>query len=1236
MPRSDERVTYEVVARNAAPAVAPAPGDSLTCEPKTWTGTPAPTFAYQWYANGLFLGSAHGAQTATYTIQSTDEGKSVQCEVIGTNTNASAVAMSAPVVVAPVPATAPPAPSAPTAASSRPTITGTGAESVERTCVPPTAWTGAPTWTFQWLLNGQEVLGATTNKYKPTGGTGEVLQCEVTGTNAGGAAAGVSNNNNVGTVTTPPSNAVAQTPVITSSDYTSAPVTLELELPQGEEVRIASVTASNWTCTKVNAAGATPAKLACTRSDPLAPETAYPTVTVVAAIGQDAPSPAVARATLSEEGGPSVTTEDVLTFEPAVPFGIAPGSFKTEVLDAEGHDYTQAGGHPFSASTSFAFNTHTIVGSGGKAEPAPIENARDVRVELPPGFIGNPEALPQRCENAFDVLKNKPSSPLCPAGSIVGGGTIQLRGANETIGTFTPTIYAIEPEVGTPAQFAFEIGGVWLYTLTASLRPAEGYAISIEAPQTTEAPELVGASVTLCGFGAKTGGFLEVTFEGCRAAGEVGANTKPFLTNLTECSPIHPVTKLGVDSWQHPELEKVFEAESPLVTGCATVPFEPEVSFSPTSRAADSPTGLSTHIGFLTEGLEKPTGTAQGDLKRAIVTLPSGMAVNPSAANGLAACSSAQIKLGTNDPVECPEASNIGSAEIKTPLLEQPLKGKVYLAKQGDNPFGSLLALYLVAESTERGILVKIPGKVTPDPSTGQLTATFDNNPQLPFSSLELRFNEGNQAPLLNPPTCGNYGIEANLSPWSAANPDAPTPAEARSTTSTFQINEGPGGGSCPSGKLEPTLNAGLSNPIAGTTSPFVLSLTRADGSQRFKGLDLTLPPGVTAYLKGVPYCPDSALASISEAEGTGQGQINSPACPPASQIGTVSVGVGGGSNPYYVNTGKAYLAGPYKGAPLSIAIVTPAVAGPFDLGTVVVRSAAFVNPETAQITVKSDPIPTILHGIPLDVRDIRVSIDRPSFMLAPTSCKESSVAAQVSGESGGSASVSNRFQVADCAALPFNPKLALRVFGKTNRNAKPRLRAVLQAAPGEANIARAQVNLPHSEFLEQNHIKTVCTRVQWAEGNGNGSACPKGSVYGKAKAWTPLLDQPLEGLVYLRSNGGERKLPDLVAALNGQVNIALWGKVDSGPNHGIRNTFEVVPDAPVSKFILEMQGGAKGLLVNSENLCAKTAKRDAIVRFTGQNGAVESFKPKVANSCKKQAKTKKKSQKRSSPRRAR
>jgi hypothetical protein len=371
----------------------------------------------------------------------------------------------------------------------------------------------------------------------------------------------------------------------------------------------------------------------------------------------------------------------------------------------------------------------------------------------------------------------------------------------------------------------------------------------------------------------------------------------------------------------------------------------------------------------------------------------------------------------------------------------------------------------------------------------------------------------------------------------------------------------------------------------------------------------------VLGSLKGIPYCPEGAIAQAQGRSEPGDGSLEqtNPSCSSASKLGSVEVGAGTGSHPLVVQ-GSAYLAGPYKGAPLSLVIITPAVAGPFDLGAVVVRTALYVEPENVQIKARSDAFPTMLEGIPLNVRTVSLRMDRPNFTLNPTSCDPMAVTGGLTSSTGNLASLSSRFQVGGCGGLRFAPKLSLRVLGKTGRNSKPRLRAVLTARRGEANIARAQVNLPHSEFLEQAHIKTICTRVQFAQGNVPGEKCPAGSIYGKAKAWTPLLDGRLEGPVFLRSSSN--KLPDLVATLNGQVNVVLAGKIDTGPNQGLRNTFEVVPDAPVSKFVLEMKGGRNGLLVNSENLCSKDADTRAIVRFTGQNGKVHQSRPQVKNDC--------------------
>ncbi|MGE0504764.1 MAG: hypothetical protein AB7P38_05105 [Solirubrobacterales bacterium] len=551
-----------------------------------------------------------------------------------------------------------------------------------------------------------------------------------------------------------------------------------------------------------------------------------------------------------------------------------------------------------------------------------------------------------------------------------------------------------------------------------------------------------------------------------------------------------------------------------------------------------------------------------------------------------------------------------------TPLLDVPIEGAFYLAAPHENRFNSLLALYIVARVPDRGILVKQEGEVHADPVTGQLTTTFDRLPPIPYSSFEVKLREGPRAPLITPQTCGSFTTDIRLYSFSA-------PGTQVLKTAPFTISSGASGGGCASSEGElpnrPQFEAGTTTPLGGTYSPFVFKLSRADGTQRFSGVEAKLPPGLTGKLAGIPYCSEAQIAAASarSAEGAGAQELSAPSCPDASQVGIVNVGAGAGSSPYYVQ-GKIYLAGPYKGAPLSLAIITPAIAGPFDLGTVVVRTALYVDPFTADIRAVSDPLPTILSGIPLDVRSVSLQMNRSNFVLNPTNCEAMSVGGSVTTTAGQSASLSNRFKVGGCRDLPFKPKISIMVKGATRRAGHPALKAVVTFPKGtSANIARAQVGLPHSEFLDQGSIKTVCKQADLRAGT-----CPKKSIYGKAKAWTPLLDKPLEGPVYLGVGFGH-KLPDLVADLNGQVRILAHGKVDTTKHEGLRNTFEAVPDAPVSRFVLEMQGGRKkGLLENSTNICKGTHKAE--VRFTAHSGKVLSFKTPLKNSCHKKKKHKK------------
>jgi hypothetical protein len=490
------------------------------------------------------------------------------------------------------------------------------------------------------------------------------------------------------------------------------------------------------------------------------------------------------------------------------------------------------------------------------------------------------------------------------------------------------------------------------------------------------------------------------------------------------------------------------------------------------------------------------------------------------------------------------------------------------------------------------GFYLKLPGKVELDPDTGQIVATFPDTPQLPFERLQLELKSGPRAPMSTPSACGTYAIQTEITPWSGS---APVTSRAN-----FTIDQ-----NCDTGGFKPGLAAGVANPVAGDFSPFTLQVTRKPGEQNISRIDTTLPEGLLGKLAGVPLCGEAQAA-------TGE-------CSTASQVGSFIVGGGSGPDPFYIpQPGRPptaiYLSGPYKGAPYSLVFKVPAQAGPFDLGNVVVRNALNIDPITTQVTAKSDPLPQYLEGIPVAYRDIRVQMDRPGFVINPTDCRATRVATSIASIAGAVATPSSRFQVGECAELGFAPKLALSLIGPTHRSAYPKLRAVLTARRGDANIGRAAVTLPKTEFLENAHIQTICTKVQFAA-----NACPAKSIYGFAKAWSPLIDKPVEGPVYLRSSNHE--LPDLVASLKGQIDVDLAGRIDS-VDARIRNTFDFVPDAPVSKFVLTMQGGKKGLLVNNTELCK--AKPRASVELEGQNGKSMVASPLVKADCGKARKGKK------------
>ncbi len=940
----------------------------------------------------------------------------------------------------------------------------------------------------------------------------------------------------------------------------------------------------------------------------------------------DAAEGAELEATVTVEGGDAgsvtKTLRSKVSATPA-PFGITSSSSGLfgGAFNIDGTVATQAGSHP-GAYESVSLDTNRRF-TPAQGTEIPGGGIRDVRVDLPKGMVINPQAA-EKCTEA--QLESLVEGPTCPAGSIVG--VIKVMNSNGAIFGFGPfPLYNMVPPAGAPGEFGFSFtSGIYTH-IEGLVRTGGDYGISGVTNDIPNILPVAGFKVEFWG-DPSSERYDEVRGSCLEYAGSCPAEnqqTMPFVSMPSSCGgPL--TTRAAVSSWEEPEVFSRGSFESadangnPVgVEGCNQLEFNPSIESKATTTLADSPTGLDFHLKVpQAEGVEAPSVANVKDVR---VSLPEGMVVNPSSADGLAGCSSVEIEINGPEPARCPDASKIGTAEITTPLLEEPLSGQVYLAKPYDNQFHSLLATYITVNDPRTGVVLKIPGEVQSDPANGHLTAVFKENPELPFSELAVSFFNGARAPLTSPPTCGTKTTDAVITPWSTPE-GADVPKSDSFTTTTA-----PGGGDCPTDTSglpnQLSFNAGTIAPQAGAYSPFVLSVSRPDGSQRMTGIETALPKGLTGKLAGIPYCPESSIAAAGSRSGADEQA--SPSCPAASEVGSVNVGAGSGPNPLHVS-GHVYMAGPYKGAPLSFAVITPAVAGPFDLGTVVTRVALKVDPETAKITAVSDPLPTQLQGIPLDIRSIALNADRKGFTLNPTSCDPMKVAGQVTSATGQGFGVESPFQVGSCSALAFKPKLALSLKGGTSRAQHPALKAVLTQPQGQANIGSVSVTLPRSAFLDQSHIKTICTRVQFNAGAIPGAACPPGSIYGKATAYTPLLGAPLSGPVFLRSSSHE--LPDLVVALHGQVDVVLAGRVDSVKGR-LRNTFEAAPDAPVSKFVLEMQGGKKGLVVNSANLCKST--NQAVLKMRGQNGKELQSNPIVANSCKGKAK-KRKSSKHKSP----
>jgi hypothetical protein len=1025
-------------------------------------------------------------------------------------------------------------------------------------------------------------------------------------------------------------------------DGTEIPVTIKDELPEGAVATSAKAIAGFQDKSgPADCSVKAPDEVLCSFEGTLPP---YESIEVEVFVNLLGSSPAAgASGTITVSGGnvPSASGAQAMKVSPdPVPYDIE--RFSVQAEEEGGAIARQAGGHPFQVTTTVQLNSGGwILDGNGNAVIEQPGLPRNLRFPLPAGLIGNATVMPQCEMEAF--LTHRPGQLYmneCTDEAAIGVAAVTFN-APGTLGFMREAVpvFNLPPSFGEPARFGMMPGGDPVVIDTA-LDP-DTHQIIASVRNVTQLAQFFSSTLSLWGYPSdprhdNTRGWS------CVVAGTGGPCGRPgslpetaFLRQPVNCNA--PLD-FGVDTepWNVPVGSLIRSASSvaePL-RGCQKVPFDPQIEAAPTSKLAENPSGLTFNLNMPNYGLLNPESTAaEGQPKKVEVTLPKGVTVNPSQGDGLVGCSPSQYaaeRFNSRPGEGCPDASRVGDVKVTSPLLKEEATGALFIASPHDNPFNSLLGLYLIARIPQRGILVKLAGKVDPDPRTGQLTTTFDNLPQLPFTTFKLHFREGGRAPLATPPTCGTYTAEARFVPWSAQDPNNPQPSEIVKRTASFQIERGVDGGACPSGDtppFHPGLLAGTLNNAAGRFSDFNVRLSRKDGEQEFTHFSIKLPPGITGKLAGIPYCPDSAIAQARARTGIhgGQEELDHPSCPAASQVGRTLVGAGVGSILTYV-PGKLYLAGPYHGAPLSMVAITSGVVGPFDVGTVVVRQAFRIDPETAEVFIDatgSDAIPHIIQGIPVHARDIRAYVDRPEFTLNPTSCTKTSTASTLLGSGLDFASnaddnpitVTSPFQAADCAALSFDPKLRLQLLGGTKRGAHPAFKATLKMRGfGEAAIKRAQVTLPHSEFLENAHIKTICTRVQFKAGAGNGTQCPAGSVYGYARATTPILSDPLTGPVFLRSS--EHQLPDLVAALHSPTGIDfdLVGRVDSVKGGGIRNTFEAAPDAPVSTFTLTMQGGKKGLLVNSTDLCKGSHRAE--VSFDGHNGKQKDFRPELKARC--------------------
>jgi hypothetical protein len=963
-------------------------------------------------------------------------------------------------------------------------------------------------------------------------------------------------------------------------------------------------------------------------------------IVIHVSIGEHASSGMVG-ISVSGGGASSLSVSDPLTVsDTPTKFGVE--RLEMTPLNADGSFDTQAGSHPFQLTTTVALNQILNRETGGPEQAALI---KDQTFNLPPGLIGNPESVPQCPLNEFQGGRNGQIN-RCPADTQVGVSAVMLsfqgtnlRGEFPQPSALVSPVSNLVPSPGEPARFGFLIetfrGAVPVF-LDTSVRTGGDYGVVVSVNNISQALGLVGAQLSLWGdpgdprHDLARGYCLATGAFGVNGCEQVAVEQAAFLTLPPSCSGLsNPLTtSMTATSWSEPTVDSSStyalhdSAGLPVgLDGCGRLPFDPSISVTPDTQSASTPSGLTVGVHVDQQAALNPSGLADADVKDTTVALPVGVGLNPAAADSLESCTDVaepgrpegEIALGSRAPIACPEASKVGTASIKTPLLANPLEGAVYLAAQNQNPFGSLVALYIVVEDPVSGTLIKIAGEVKLDPVTGQLVSTFDNAPQLPFEDLKLNFFGGDRAPVATPASCGAYTTTASIAPSSGN--------ESATPSSTFDITSGPNGSACSAPlPFNPGFEAGTTNIQAGAFSNFTLTMHRPDADQTLAGLSVQLPEGMAGSLSKVELCPEP--------------QASEGNCPAASLIGHTVVSAGLGNDPFTVEGGQVFITGPYKGAPFGLSILNPAKAGPFNLGYVVVRAKIEVNPTTAALHIVSDPLPTIKDGIPLQIQNVNVTVDKPEFTFNPTNCSPMKLTGTMTSTEGASSSVETPFQVTNCAALAFKPEFSVSTSGKTSRpdGASLDVKLTYPAGSGRANIAKVKVELPKQLPSRLTTLQKACTEAAF---DGNPESCPAASKVGEAVATTPILAGGLTGPAYFVSHGGA-KFPELIVVLKGEdgVTVDLHGETFISKAGITSSTFATVPDVPVGSFELKLPQGPYSALAATGNLCED--KLAMPTEFVAQNGAEihETTKIEITGCTKHKRSSKKKAHRRAAHKR--